>query len=179
MNSEFQPSIVAISDTTRATNALDANLVPLRAHHVPDDDEVPFRKTKAGKIVIGVVVTATLITALGVFLGVWLGLRLRNRQQSSSSCPSLPSCPSTANVTTTPEFMGGTAFALQTNAGDTRIYYQNADGSLHVRSGVGPVTAGGSYSDTLIIAPGMARINTPLAAISWSPENFDQVNLPQ
>jgi hypothetical protein len=137
---------------------------------------VPFRKTKAGKIVIGVVVTATVITALAVFLGVWLGLRLRHRQEST--CPSLPSCPSTANSSTTPEFLGGTAFALQTNAGDTRIYYQVADGSLRVRSGVGPVTAGGTYNDTLIIAPGKARINTPLAAISWSPENFEQVSPP-
>jgi hypothetical protein len=72
--------------------------------------------------------------------------------------------------------VGSTAVALQTTSGDTLIYYQTSDGSIRQRSGVGPVSSGAKYVDKLIIPVGMARVNTPLAAVSWSPKNFDQVN---
>ena len=63
---------------------------------------------------------------------------------------------------------GTHATALEGPKGETRIYYQADDGSLHERRGQGPAAFGNAYNITRRILPaGIARKGTPLAVVTW------------
>ena len=70
--------------------------------------------------------------------------------------------PSTVSLT------GTHATAIEGAKGETRIFYQADDGSLHERRGQGPARSGNAYSATRRILPaGVARMGTPLAVVTW------------
>jgi hypothetical protein len=75
--------------------------------------------------------------------------------------------------------LGSTATVLIGAGGYTRVYYQAADGSIHERKGRGPsMIASEKYTDRMLIPPGIARVNTPLAVCSWAGtrnESFGEV----
>lgn len=50
-------------------------------------------------------------------------------------------------------------------SGNARVFYQATDGSIHMLSGSG-VTNGRNYADSLIIASGVAKSGTPIAAVA-------------
>ena len=60
------------------------------------------------------------------------------------------------------------ATSIEGALGETRIYYQVADGSIYERSGRGPAASGSNYSKTRkILRAGAARKDTPLAVVTW------------
>ncbi|KAJ6577648.1 hypothetical protein B0H19DRAFT_1370785 [Mycena capillaripes] len=63
-------------------------------------------------------------------------------------------------------FIGPVA-ATQTpgGGGDTRLYFQNADGSIQTAGTSGPFTVGKTHDNVLMVPVGEAQLNTPLAAI--------------
>ncbi|KAI9800539.1 MAG: hypothetical protein M1825_004088 [Sarcosagium campestre] len=80
--------------------------------------------------------------------------------------------------TTSPDINhGSTAIAIEGARGETRIYYQAKDGSIHERCGQGPAASGNSYKTTKCIVPaGIARLNTPLAVCTWGETHAGRFN---
>ncbi|KAF8964477.1 hypothetical protein BDZ97DRAFT_1757827 [Flammula alnicola] len=72
--------------------------------------------------------------------------------------------------------LGAGSTAIQLANGDTRIYYQAADGAIHEAGGVGSVASGAAYSDNILIPAQDVRINTPVAVTTWGAE-FEQIRL--
>lgn len=64
--------------------------------------------------------------------------------------------------------------SVESSTGAVRTYYQAADGSIVEINPNFPASSG--YSTSVIIPFGIAKPNTPLAAISWG--SFDEVNFP-
>lgn len=62
--------------------------------------------------------------------------------------------------------------SVESPAGDVRTYYQAGDGSIIEVTPNFPASSG--YVSKVLIPAGVARLNTPLAAISWGA--FDEVN---
>ncbi|MCJ1301958.1 hypothetical protein MMC08_004759 [Hypocenomyce scalaris] len=77
-----------------------------------------------------------------------------------------------------PLYMDGVSSitAIQAPSGATMVYYQAADTSIHELSGTGSPVTGGQYTDSLILAAGQARNNTPLAAATWTTD-FSEIRL--
>ncbi|KAF7330681.1 hypothetical protein MSAN_02453600 [Mycena sanguinolenta] len=66
-------------------------------------------------------------------------------------------------------YFGASATAVQLESGDTRIYYQGADGAIYNTSGVGSAVSGANYSQGAVIVPAeKVRPNTPLAVIAYN-----------
>jgi hypothetical protein len=63
--------------------------------------------------------------------------------------------------------IGSTACVILGPQEFTRVYYQAADGSIHERKGQGPAVTSKNYTDQMLIPPGIARVNTPLAAVGY------------
>jgi len=74
--------------------------------------------------------------------------------------------------------VGSTAAAIVdvSNNSDTRIYYLAAGGAIHESGGVGPVALGASYSDQVILSSGIARVDSPIAAVTWG-EGFGEIRI--
>ena len=64
-------------------------------------------------------------------------------------------------------YLGAGSSAIQLANGETRIYYQAADGAIHEAGGVGSVASGAAYSDHILIPARDVRINTPIAVTTW------------
>ena len=72
---------------------------------------------------------------------------------------------------------GTHAAAIEGPKGETRIYYQADDGSLHERRGQGPAAFGNSYCTSRRILPaGVARMGTPLAVVTWGDTQAGKFN---
>ncbi|ATZ48099.1 hypothetical protein BCIN_03g03470 [Botrytis cinerea B05.10] len=63
--------------------------------------------------------------------------------------------------------------SVESPAGDVRTYYQAGDGSIIEVTPNFPASSG--YVSKVLIPAGVARLNTPLAAISWGA--FDEIHL--
>ncbi|KAJ6478270.1 hypothetical protein C8R45DRAFT_1006920, partial [Mycena sanguinolenta] len=66
-------------------------------------------------------------------------------------------------------YFGAGAVAMQLQNGDTRIYYQGADGAIYHTGGVGSAVSGARYRQGVLLVPAeKVRFNTPLAVTAWS-----------
>ncbi|KAF7340665.1 hypothetical protein MSAN_02138500 [Mycena sanguinolenta] len=73
-------------------------------------------------------------------------------------------------------YFGAGAAAMQLDNGDTRIYYQGADGAIYRTSGKGSAVAGAKYSQGVVLVPAdKVRVNTPLAVTAWG--GFNEIRL--
>jgi hypothetical protein len=73
-------------------------------------------------------------------------------------------------------YFGAGATAMQREDGDTRIYYQGADGAIYHTGGVGSAVSGAQYRRGVILVPAEnVRFNTPLAVTAW--DGFKEVNI--
>lgn len=65
-------------------------------------------------------------------------------------------------------YFGTGATAMVLANGDTRIYYQGADGAIYHTGGVGSAAAGAKYRPGVVLVPAdKVRFNTPLAVVSF------------
>ncbi|KAJ7787621.1 hypothetical protein B0H14DRAFT_3505231 [Mycena olivaceomarginata] len=73
-------------------------------------------------------------------------------------------------------YFGAGATAMQIDNGDTRIYYQGADGAIYRTGGMGTAASGAKYSQGVVLVPAESvRFNTPMAVVAWG-NNFSEVN---
>ncbi|KAJ7450620.1 hypothetical protein FB451DRAFT_1101809 [Mycena latifolia] len=73
-------------------------------------------------------------------------------------------------------YFGSGATAMQREDGDTRIYYQGADGAIYHTGGVGSAASGAQYRRGVILVPAEnVRFNTPLAVTAW--DGFKETRL--
>jgi hypothetical protein len=73
-------------------------------------------------------------------------------------------------------YFGAGAAAMQLQNGDSRIYYQGADGAIYHTGGVGSAVSGAQYRRGVILVPAeKVRFNTPLAVTAWG--GFSEVSL--
>ena len=65
-------------------------------------------------------------------------------------------------------YFGAGATAMVLANGNTRIYYQGADGAIYHTGGIGSAAAGAKYRPGVVLVPTeKVRFNTPLAVISF------------
>jgi hypothetical protein len=73
------------------------------------------------------------------------------------------------------------AAAIQGPHGETKIFFQAPNGAIREWSGIGALAAGAKYAGRIIVAPGVARKNSPLAVTTWGDTNkngnFNEVSM--
>ncbi|KAF7377090.1 hypothetical protein MSAN_00127600 [Mycena sanguinolenta] len=75
-------------------------------------------------------------------------------------------------------YLGAGAAGIQLDNGDTRIYYQDADGAIYQIGGMGSPVSGTKYSPglkALLVPADKVRVNTPLAVTAWG--GFNEIRL--
>ncbi|KAJ7242253.1 hypothetical protein C8J57DRAFT_1244130 [Mycena rebaudengoi] len=67
----------------------------------------------------------------------------------------------------------GSASAVQNHTGDTRIYYQHNDKSIHEIALLGTFSSGRFDSDIPLIPANEVLLGTPIVAVSANPDGFN------